>query len=146
MLTQSAFSLFWISEQQGTDTLGPAYKDQSAEHTEFGQKLVNYWSMHVWVGWCEFQLSINTRFICQECSCLSGTKVAEGTVDDGSFLLSLCWNFIIVRELFKTGETDWRINRVSNFAAMTWSESLGLNIPQIWILLKSKLCIELQVK
>lgn len=31
-------------------------------------------------------------------------------------------------------------------SAMSWSQTLGLNIPQLWILSRSKFCIELQVK
>lgn len=64
------------------------------------------------VGWCEFQLFINARFIYQACLSLSGIKVAKRTVDDVSFagILSLA----------EKGSKLWKmisINKVSNFAA-----------------------------
>ena len=75
--------------------------------------------MHVLVGWYKFQLSTNARVMYQACSCLSGSKVAKETVDDVSVPMSLCWNFIIVREGFKTVESNWNINKVSNVTAGT---------------------------
>lgn len=47
------------------------------------------------------------------------SKMAKGTVDDGSIPTSLFWNFIIVREVFKTMGSNWNINKVSNVTAGT---------------------------
>lgn len=73
--------------------------------------------MHVLVGWCKIQLSTSARIVYQACSHISGSKTAKETVDDVSVPVSLCWTFIIVREGFKTMESNWNINKVSNVAA-----------------------------
>lgn len=110
-----------------------------------------YWSMHVLVGWCKFQLSTNASIVYQACSRLCGSKVAKETVNDVSVPTTLCWNFIIVREGFKTVESNWNINKVSNVTAGTCfshelTQTVGLNILQIWILFRSKFCSMVQVK
>lgn len=74
--------------------------------------------MHVLVGWCKIQLSTSASIVYQACSRLSGSKAAEETVDV-SVPVSLCWTFIIVREGFKTMESNWNINKVSNVTAGT---------------------------
>lgn len=45
--------------------------------------------------------------------------MVEDRVDEVSVPVSLFWNFVIVREGFKTVERNWNINKVSNFTAGT---------------------------
>lgn len=123
---------------------------QSAEHTEFGQKHVIGQCMFWWVGGSFSCLSIQGLYTKDVHAYLAPRWLKKQLM---MFLFQCPFAGILL--LSERGSKLWKVIGVqTNFqtlplecvSPMSWSAILGLNIPQIWILSRSKFCIELQVE